>query len=99
MWFRKKGSLIVEVSERDLTNAFAVPDTEAWWLAVHQTLNQAEREIWDGAKARTKDSNLCIAAVGAAEGIDLIRQKLIDKRAAALRTNQDAIHKGRNKPI
>jgi hypothetical protein len=70
----------------DRIGAFAVPDTEAWWLAVHETINEAEAETVAGARTRAQ-KNLhyaAISAIGAGEGCDLIRQKLIDKRNLAL---------------
>jgi hypothetical protein len=70
--------------ETDYTGLFAVPNNEPWWMAVHQILNEAEAETTQGARARTANPNLCIAAVGAGEGVELVRQKLIDKRKLAL---------------
>lgn len=63
----------------------AVPDTEPWWNAVHQIIDQAEWETIDGARRRTKETNACIAAIGAGEGVALVRQKLIEARELALR--------------
>lgn len=74
----------VNFGERDLSGAFAVPDTEAWWLAVHQIIDQAELETIAGARRVTHDSNRCIAAVGAGEGCELIRTKLNEARDHAL---------------
>jgi len=88
LWWRKSA---VEVPDRDYSLVFAVPDTEPWWLAVHQVLNEAERETVQGARDRTANPNLCIAAVGAGEGIDLVRQKLIDKRQQSLRTQKKGL--------
>jgi hypothetical protein len=62
-----------------------VPDTEPWWLAVHQVIDEAERETIQGARNRIQNANACIAAVGAGEGCALVRQKLEDKREIALR--------------
>jgi hypothetical protein len=74
----------VDVPETDFTGVFAIPNNEAWWLAVHQILNEAEAETVAGARNRTANPNLCIAAVGAGEGVELVRQKLLDKRKLAL---------------
>jgi hypothetical protein len=70
--------------DTDFTGVFAIPDNEPWWLAVHQILNEAEAETTSGARNRTANPNLCIAAVGAGEGVELVRQKLLDKRRVAL---------------
>jgi hypothetical protein len=85
----------------NLDLVFAVADTEPWWLAVHQVLEEAERETTNAARNLIVDTNRCIAAVGAGEGIDLIRQKLIDKRNLALRTQggSNAIHQNRAESI
>jgi hypothetical protein len=40
------------------------------------------------ARNRTSNPNLCIADVGAGEGVDLVRQKLLDKRRLALQTRR-----------
>lgn len=70
----------------DRTGALAVPDTEAWWLAVHQIIDEAELETMQAARDahRTANTNATIGAVGASEGCDLIRRKLNDARKAAL---------------
>jgi hypothetical protein len=72
----------------DYTGVFAIPDNTPWWLAVHQILNEAEAETVQGARNRTANPNLCIAAVGAGEGIDLVRQKLLDRRRIALQKRE-----------
>jgi hypothetical protein len=68
----------------DYTGVFAVADNTPWWLAIHQVLDEAEKETIVSSRNRTGNPNLCIADVGAGEGIDLVRQKLIDKRRLAL---------------
>jgi hypothetical protein len=85
----------------NLDLVFAVPDNEPWWMAVHQLIDEAERETVDGARSRTANTNLCIAAIGASEGVDLIRQKLKDKRELALRQTggQGAIQKNRQRSV
>jgi hypothetical protein len=85
----------------NLDLVFAVADNEPWWLAVLQTLDEAERETVAGARNRTGNPNLCIAAVGAGEGIDLVRNKLIDKRYRALRKKggSNAIHESRPEQV
>jgi hypothetical protein len=79
--------------DTDYTGIFAIPNDTPWWLAVHQLLNEAEHETVEGARSRTANPNLCIAAVGAGEGVDLVRQKLIDKRRLALQ-NANTIQSG-----
>jgi hypothetical protein len=74
--------------ETDFTGIFAIPNNEPWWMAVHQILNEAEAETTQGARNRTANPNLCIAAVGAGEGVELVRQKLLDKRRLALQNPQ-----------
>jgi hypothetical protein len=85
-WFKKKHAP-PETPNTDFTGVFAVTDSEPWWLAVHQVINEAESETVTGARNRTANPHLCIAAVGAGEGIDLVRQKLLDKRQLALKQN------------
>ena len=69
----------------DRSMAFAVPNNEPWWLAVHQVLDEAEWETIQDARfyvwANPERSK---SAISAGEGIALIRQKLIDTRNAAL---------------
>ena len=75
------------------TLSFAVPDREPWWLGVHQTIDEAEAETIVAARKNILQPYGCIAAVASGEGIDLVRQKLIDKRNIALKEGRDAIHK------
>jgi hypothetical protein len=75
----------MEDHEVDRSAAFAVSDQEAWWLAVHQLINEAEQETIQAARAHTANPNQCIADVGAGEGVALVRQKLLDARELALR--------------
>lgn len=71
----------------DRTPALAVSLAEPWWLAVHQILNDAELETIKGARRvhTGANSNATIAAVGASEGVDLVRQKLNEAREYALK--------------
>lgn len=89
-WVRASPWRVPSVPGRDLTGAFAVPNDEPWWLAVHQIINEAEQETVEGARKRTQLTNACIAAVGAGEGVDLVRTKLIDARNIALTENKRA---------
>lgn len=68
----------------DRTGAFAVAADTAWWLAVHKIINEVEAETVKFARDRLKDTNACIAAVGAGEGVALVRQRLIETRQHAL---------------
>jgi hypothetical protein len=70
---------------KDLTGAFAVSDLEPWWMAVHQTINELEMEMIEAARRYTKSTNECIAAVGAGEGVAMVRLRLLEKRENALR--------------
>lgn len=72
------------VDEPMFIGALAVADTEPWWTAVHSIIDEAEWETIEGARRRTKDTNACIAAVGAGEGVALVRQKLNHAREIAL---------------
>jgi hypothetical protein len=63
-----------------------VADTEPWWIAVNQIIDEAEWETVWGARRTTANTNACIAAVGAGEGVALVRQKLIEARQIALQS-------------
>jgi hypothetical protein len=65
-----------------------VADTEPWWIAVNKIIDQAEWETIEVARRKTPNTNECIAAVGAGEGVHLVRQKLQEAREVALRENQ-----------
>lgn len=70
-----------------------MPDTEAWWRAVNWIIDVAETETIQGARKVTANPHMVIAAVGAGEGIDLVRTKLKEAREAALRGRKtNAIH-------
>jgi hypothetical protein len=85
------GAIDVGDDKVDRTPVFAVPDTEPWWLAVHQVLNQAEKESVEGARNRLANTNMCIAAVGAIDGVVLVRQKLMAAREIALKGRESMI--------
>jgi hypothetical protein len=76
------------------TGALAVADTEPWWIGVHAIIDQAEWETIEGARRRTKETNACIAAIGAGEGVALVRQKLIEARELALTEMKGGIQHG-----
>lgn len=69
----------------DLSGALAVSELEPWWRAVHQAINEVEQETVEAARRYTKSTNECIAAVGAGEGVAMVRLRLIEKRENALR--------------
>lgn len=68
----------------DRSGAFAIAEDTAWWLALQQLLNSIEAETITGARNRVKETNECIAAVGAGEGVALVRRRLLETRAYAL---------------
>lgn len=73
----------VEV-DRDMSGAFAIEDNHPLWLAIHQVINEAEKECIEGARKYVANTNMCINSVGAGEGVALVRTKLIQKRKTAL---------------
>ncbi len=66
------------------TAAFAVSDQEAWWVAVNQLIDDLEMEMVVGARNNVANTNICISAVGAGEGVAMVRQRLIETRERAL---------------
>ena len=84
-WVRQQRSVLPQKEPAiDRTGALAVPDTQPWWLAVHQIIDQAEAETIASSRQRNTDPNACMAAVNAGEGVDLVRRKLNDARELAL---------------
>src|SRR5258708_3513812 len=81
----------------DRSGVFAVDETTAWWLALLQLLDRIEAETVAGARNRVKETNECIAAVGAGEGVALVRRRLLETRAYAL--SQDAQLRQRGEPL
>jgi hypothetical protein len=73
---------------KDLSGAFAIADTEPLWLAIHQAINELEMETIEAARRYTAETNRCIAAVGASEGVAMVRLRLQEKRNNALRENR-----------
>jgi hypothetical protein len=71
-----------------------VPDTEAWWLAVNWILDTAEAETIANARRSTMNTNMVLNAVGAGEGIDLVRTKLHEARAEAIRGKREEVDHG-----
>lgn len=78
-------------AKETVDGVFAVPDTEPWWTAVHDTINEAEWETIEESRRFTPNTNQCLSSVGAGEGIALVRQKLLDKRRLALTVQPGAI--------
>jgi len=74
-------------NDTDYSQVFAVPENEPWWCAVHRVLDEAEKETVQGARDYIKDTNRVLSAVGAGEGIELVRRKLLDLRDQSLRRN------------
>jgi len=75
---------------QDLSGVFAVSANEPWWLAVHALIDVLEGETIEGARNNVRDTNICISAVGAGEGVAMVRQRLIETREAALRAKKPA---------
>jgi hypothetical protein len=69
----------------DLSGVFAVSDQEPWWLAVNQVLDDLERETAQFARDKVADTNKCISAVGAGEGVAMVRLRLKEIRDFALK--------------
>src|SRR5439155_3590974 len=69
----------------DATAVFAVVDSEPWWIAVHDAITELEAETIEGARRYVANTNQCISAIGAGEGVALVRTRLIEKRDLALR--------------
>jgi hypothetical protein len=84
-WPRVRARVDTSVVGKDMSGVFAISEFEPWWLALHQTLNELEQETIDAARASTGRPYNCIAAVGASEGVAMVRMRLIEKRANALR--------------
>jgi hypothetical protein len=78
----------------DRTGAFAVADDTGWWLGLQQLINKIEAETIVGARNRVKETNECIAAVGAGEGVALVRRRLMETRAYALAQDAQAKQRG-----
>ena len=70
--------------QRDMSATFAVSINEPWWIAVHLLLDELERETVQGARNQVTNTNMCISAVGAGEGVAMVRQRLIETRDLAL---------------
>jgi hypothetical protein len=81
-WIKPPHPVVTDSIDR--TGVFAVPDTEPWWIAVHQAINDCEKETIREARAKTINPNACIAAVGAGEGCDFVRLRLTELREIAL---------------
>ena len=69
---------------RDLTGVFAVSDQEPWWRAVNQLIDTLEWETIEATRNNVGNTNLLINAVGAGEGVAMVRQRLVETRRGAL---------------
>lgn len=86
---RARARVDTSVVAKDMSGVFAVSEFEPWWLAVHKALNELEVETIDAARAATGRPYNCIAAVGASEGVAMVRMRLIELRENALREKQN----------
>src|SRR5947209_1189586 len=57
-------NLFYGTEEKDLGAALAVPETDLFWRAVHQVINEVESETVDGARRYVGNTNQCISAIG-----------------------------------
>jgi hypothetical protein len=80
-----------EVVGKDMSGVFSVSEFEPWWLAVHQAINELEEETIEAARRATGRPYNCIAAVGAGEGVAMVRLRLIEKRDNALRAKKEVM--------
>lgn len=88
-WPRSSARIDTSVVGKDLTGVFAISEFEPWWMALHQTLNELEDEMIKGAYNSIGDK--CIDAVRNAEGVNLVRQRLLEKRATALSQKKEVL--------
>jgi hypothetical protein len=69
----------------DYSGALAVPDTEPMWRAVHQILDQSEREIVEAAQKWAGANNeRALNSLANSEGVAFIRRRLNEARTNAL---------------
>ena len=59
-----------------LRRALALGDDDPTWRAVHQVIDEMERETITTARDLIAQTDLCKAAVSAGETLDLLRRKL-----------------------
>jgi len=71
-------------ADRDMTGAFAVENTNPFWLAVHQAINELEKETIEAARKCSANPSLSNYHLGASEGVSMVRLRLIEKRGIAL---------------
>jgi hypothetical protein len=73
------------LSDEAMAGALAVADTEAWWRAVHQAIDDLEQETIRSARDSTLQPELCVSHVAAGEGLDMLRKKLNNLRERGLK--------------
>lgn len=81
-WYDNK---YVNIPDRDMTMAFAVTDDNPMWLAVHQAINEIEKETVETARKCSANPSLSQYHLGASEGVTMVRLRLIEKRNLALK--------------
>jgi hypothetical protein len=79
---------VEERAGEDLDRTFAISDQDPFWRAIHKAIDALELETLETARLHTANPNLCIADVGASEGVAMVRLRLNQKRANALREQQ-----------
>ncbi len=88
-WPSARARVNTSVVGKDLSGVFAISEFEPWWMAVHQALNELEDEMIKGAYNSIGEK--CVDAVRNAEGVNLVRQRLIEKRANALSAKKEVM--------
>jgi hypothetical protein len=79
--FLERGALTPE----GVAGALAVADTEPWWRAVHQVIDDLEWETIRAARDSTLQPTACVSHVAAGEGLDMLRKRLKSLREQGLR--------------
>lgn len=93
-WWRSAGARprekVVYVARERLPAAaiagiLAVPDTDPWWRAVQQVIDDLEAETIKTARDLTGEPALCATAVAAGEALDMLRRRLCGLREEGIK--------------
>lgn len=84
------GAVDIEI-DRDMAMSFAIANDNSLWLAVHQAINEVEKEVIETARKCSANPSLSNYHLGASEGVTMVRLRLIEKRKAALKATEDLL--------
>jgi hypothetical protein len=78
------------LSEAEIAGAFRVDENATWFQATLGVIDALERELITESRAYVGETNKCINAVGGGAALEVLRTRLENLRAAAVKGREEA---------